>query len=636
MENNNKIRVQDDLYLHVNQEWIDKAIIPDDKPSAGGFDDLATGVEALMMNEFSDLSEGKIEILDENVRKAIALYNIAKDEKRRNKEGIKPLIKLLNSIDKLTDVKAFNKKLYDFLLMGLSTPIKISVETNMKDSDNHCVMIQGPSTILPDTQYYKEEMKQQHDMLVVLWSQMAKTLLGFTKLSPEEQDSKIANALKFDEEVAKYVKSSEEWSEYTKMYNPMKTGKVNGLLKPLKFKNLLNKLFGFIPEEIIVTEPRFFKAFKEVFNEERFILYKDWLYVNTLLNYAKYLSQELREASSIYSRALTGVASIPSIEKQAYHIASSVYSEPIGVYYGEKYFGEAAKQDVVFIVKDIIKTYKERVMKNDFLKDETKQKAIVKLDKIEIKMGYPDKVDELYDKLVFNEKGSLLEALSELMIINNKEMFKKLSEKVDRTKWVMSGHIVNACYNPFSNDITFPAAILQAPFYSIKQSRSQNLGGIGAVIGHEISHAFDNNGAQCDENGNLNNWWTKEDFKMFKNKTKQMIKQYDGITLDWGVVNGAFIVSENIADNGGMAVTLEIMNNLEDADYKEYFYNWARIWCMKSKPEFLQLLLRVDVHAPAVLRANITPRNFPEWYETFGVKKTDKMYISPNKRIVIW
>mgnify|MGYP002968690418 FL=1 len=200
----------------------------------------------------------------------------------------------------------------------------------------------------------------------------------------------------------------------------------------------------------------------------------------------------------------------------------------------------------------------------------------------------------------------------------------------------MPGHMVNACYNPFTNDITFPAAILQSPFYSIKQSRSENLGGIGTVIGHEISHAFDNNGAKCDENGNLNNWWTKEDFKKFNAKTKTMIKQFDGIELEWGKVNGAFVVSENIADNGGMAVTLEIMSKMKDADYKEYFYNWARIWCMKARPEFLQLLLSIDVHSPSILRANMQPRNFEEWYQTFDVKKTDKMYISPKKRIVIW
>ena len=200
----------------------------------------------------------------------------------------------------------------------------------------------------------------------------------------------------------------------------------------------------------------------------------------------------------------------------------------------------------------------------------------------------------------------------------------------------MPGHMVNACYDPFVNDITFPAAILQPPFYSINQTRSENLGGIGAVIGHEISHAFDSNGAKCDELGNLNNWWTKADERKFNKKVNAMIKQFDGIELPWGVCNGKFTVSENIADNGGMAVTLDIMSNSENVSFEEYFSNWARVWCQKAKPEYQALLLQVDVHGPSYLRANMPPRNFPEWYAAFNVKKTDGMYLAPSTRVIIW
>ena len=243
---------------------------------------------------------------------------------------------------------------------------------------------------------------------------------------------------------------------------------------------------------------------------------------------------------------------------------------------------------------------------------------------------------EIYDKFVFDPNDSVLNIAIAITKARIEDSYAHFKEVPDRGKWAMPGHLVNACYNPTCNDITFPAAILQPPFYSIKQSRSENLGGIGAVIGHEISHAFDNNGANCDENGNLNNWWTKEDHKKFKQSTKAMIKQFDGIELPWGKVNGNLIVSENIADNGGMAVTLNIMKDTPNANYEEYFINWARIWCIKAKPEYQALLLNVDVHAPAILRANMQPRNFPEWYETFNVTSKDKMYIAPTKRIVVW
>ena len=253
-----------------------------------------------------------------------------------------------------------------------------------------------------------------------------------------------------------------------------------------------------------------------------------------------------------------------------------------------------------------------------------------------VKMGYPDKVLDIYHELVFDENDSLFDIVCNIDRIRILDSLNKLNKPTNPDEWAMPGHMVNACFNPFVNDITFPAAILQAPFYSIKQSRSENLGGIGAVIGHEISHAFDNNGAMCDENGNINNWWTEEDMNRFNAKIEEMVEQFDGIELPWGKVNGRFIVSENIADNGGVAVTLDIMSRTENVSYEEYFSNWAKIWCMKAKPEYLQLLLNLDVHGPSVLRANMPPRNFKEWYETFDVKETDKMYIEPSKRVVIW
>ncbi len=632
-----KIRVQDDLYMFTNKEWLDKAVIPDDKPTTGGFSDLATQVEDLLIADFKKMSQGKTAVPDANTEKAVALYKIAKNVEKRNKEGLKPVLKTLEKIYNLNTVTDFNKKLKEMVLNDYPLPFSLSVDTDMKDSLHYALMITGPSTILPDTTYYKEELKAQHDALLSVWKDMASKLLGYTPLNEEERTTYVENAIKFDAIIATLVKSSEEWSEYVKMYNPMTLKKVCSLIKPVKLKKLLTAFYGEnLPEEIIVADVKWLKGFKTLFSEETFTLYKCWAYVDKVIQSSSLLSEELRETGAIYSMALSGVQSLPTIEKQAYRLASGCFSEPVGLYYGRKYFGEEAKRDVVEMVKEIIATYKKRVQRNDFLSEETKQKALLKLDKIEIKMGYPDKADEIYDSFTVSKNASLYQSIEGIKAVKTKDNFDKLYKDVDRAKWVMPGHMVNACYNPFSNDITFPAAILQPPFYSIKQTRSQNLGGIGAVIGHEISHAFDNNGAKCDENGNLNNWWTKDDFKKFTLKTKAMIKEFEGIELPWGKVNAKFIVSENIADNGGMAVTLEIMSGMKDADYKEYFFNWARIWCMKAREEYLKLLLQVDVHAPCILRANMQPRNFTEWYDTFEVKSTDKMYIAPQKRVVIW
>ncbi len=632
------IRVQDDLYMHVNKEWLDKAVIPADKPAVGGFINLDTEVEQLLISDFNKMAKGKAEAPDANVQKAVALFKLAKNVKKRNAEGLKPVQKNLDKIYKMKGVADLNRRLKEFAVYGLPLPLDIAgVGDDMKDTSRHAFYVSGPSTILPDVTYYKEEMKPQHDALIGVWSQMTAEILKQTTLSPEEQATYLENTLKFDAIIATLVKSQEEWSEYVKSYNPMPTKRVCTMVKPIKLKKLLTEFYGEnIPETIIVQEPRFYKGFKTLFNEETFPLYKSWAYVKTLLSACPLLSEELRDISSQYQKVLSGTKELPTIEKQAYRLASSYLSEPIGLYYGRKYFGEEAKKDIVEMVHEIIDTYKVRIERNEILSDETKQKAILKLSKIVVKMGYPDKCNDLYDKIVVSERASLYTAVKEINAVYALHNTEKLYKPVDRTEWVMPAHMVNACYNPTANDITFPAAILQKPFYSIKQSRSENLGGIGAVIGHEISHAFDNNGAKCDENGNLNNWWTKEDEKKFNQKTKAMVKEFEGIELEWGKVNAKFIVSENIADNGGMAVTLEIMSGMKDADYKAYFYNWARVWAMKAKPEYLQLLLQIDVHAPCYLRANMQPRNFTEWYETFDVKPTDKMYIAPKNRVIIW
>ena len=331
-----------------------------------------------------------------------------------------------------------------------------------------------------------------------------------------------------------------------------------------------------------------------------------------------------------------GIASDPILEKQAYQIASSVYSEPCGIYYGRTYFGEEAKKDIISLVKKIIDTYKDRIAHNNFLEEATKQKAILKLSTINIKMGYPDDVRAIYKEMIIDDNDNYFEAMNKINKIKIHHNLNKLYQPVDKNEWQMPGHMVNACYDPSRNDITFPAAILQKPFYALSQSISENLGGIGTVIAHEISHAFDNNGAHFDENGNLFNWWSENDSKAFKELTNKMIKQWDGIPFGNTSVNGELVVSENIADNGGMAVTLQIMHTIEDPDFKAYFINWAKIWCQKAKDEYIDFLLKNDVHSPCKLRANIQVRNFKEWYDTFNVTDTDQMYIKEEDRIIIW
>ena len=253
-----KIRIQDDLYTYVNQAKLDELVIPDDMPVAGGFAALSTDVEKLMIGEFNDMCKAA-SYPNAYLAKACALYTLAKDVKRKKKHGIKPALKHLSVLKKISTLRSYNLHAKELILKDIAMPISIAVEPNMKDTTHHCVMIQGPSVILPDASYYKEGKEQQRDMLLNMWSGFARQVLAIAGHSAEECDLLIKDTLAFDALIAKYVKTSEEWSEYTKMYNPMKTGRVAGMVKPLNLKKLLTDLFGELPQEIIVAEPRYFK-----------------------------------------------------------------------------------------------------------------------------------------------------------------------------------------------------------------------------------------------------------------------------------------------------------------------------------------------------------------------------------------
>ena len=634
--NDTTVRIQDDLYEAVNGEWLKTAVIPEDRPTTGGFAQLDQDVEKIMMEDFRAFAAGEKTSDIPEMKYAVELYKKVLDVERRNREGIAPALPVLDRIRKLATPDDLNACAYELLCLGVDLPLQVGVTADMQDARKNSLIVVGPEIILPDTAYYAED-NEAGKQLLAAYADMAKKVLAYTPLSEDEQKQYLEDTLAYDALVAKKVKSMLEWSEYYKCNNPMDADEVAGYAAPFDIKRLLTDIYGEnAPKILVVYDPRAVKEMNGYFSAENFDLYVHWAYVKALLKATPYLSEELAALGKTYSRIMKGVEADPSLEKQAYHTASDLYSEPIGVYYGRTYFGEEAKKDVVEMVKKIIETYKLRVRKNGFLAEKTKETAIRKLSTIVIKMGYPDGVREIFSRLVFDEDDSLFAAMMKLYKVLGRDQLEKLLKPVDRTEWLMPGHMVNACYNPTANDITFPAAILQKPFYSLSQSVSENLGGIGAVIGHEISHAFDNNGANFDENGNLNNWWTEEDFAAFKELTKGMIEQFDGIEFHGGKVNGELTVSENIADNGGMGVTIEIMHGLPDPDFRAYFMNWARIWCIKAKEEYIRLLLASDVHSPTVLRANMMPRNFNEWYEAFGVTENDGMYIAPEKRISIW
>lgn len=631
---NNEL-IKDDLYEAVNGGWLKTAKIPDDKPATGGFNDLVNEIDKQLMDDFDAYATGKEKSDDSRFNEMIKLYRLAKKFDWRKKVGPQPLKRMLVSVENLNSYEDYQSQWKNWILAGMPSPISFDIDADMKNATVYALFASSPSLILPDKSYYEAEKKAQYDQLLQLWSSMVEALMDKLGYSKEEAKKIIDDAIKFDALLAPNVKSAEEAADYSKMYNPQTVSELASATDQLDIAAIIKQLVGEEPEKVIVTEPEYFKALNKIL-QDNFELFKNWALIRVIRENASYLDDEMREINGRYGRALSGSKKPVSQRKFAFYLARDMFSQVAGDYYGKKYFGPQAKADVHHMVEQMIKVYKGRLTNNQWLSKDTRDKAILKLDKLGIQVGYPDKIPALYDQFKVDEEESLIANLNQLTVTANKELFSRWNKPVDRMRWEMSAATVNAYYHPFKNIIVFPVAILQAPFYSLKQSSSQNYGGIGAVIAHEISHAFDNNGSLFDEFGNLNNWWTDEDSAHFKQLAQKMIEEFDGIPFAGQKVNGKLTVSENIADAGGLSCALEAAKTEADFNAQEFFINWATIWRMKATEQYMQLLLSIDVHAPQKLRANIQAENLDDFYTAFDIKPGDEMYRAPEDRVHIW
>jgi putative endopeptidase len=434
-------------------------------------------------------------------------------------------------------------------------PFGLSVDTDMKDAVHYALTFSGAGLILPDTTYYADEHPRKAELLDFYVNNTVAILREFG-FSESEAQQQAENTVKFDAILAQYVNTSEEWAKYAELYHPIAISEFTSHIKSVPFAQIIDTLIDKLPEKVVVYEKRFYENFDKIVNADNFELIKSWMLVKLLRGSTQYLSDGLRILGSEFSRKLSGTSEARSQEKHAFDLATSQYSQAVGLYYGHKYFGEAAKADVKRMTSEMIKVYQERLDKNTWLSRATIDKAIQKLDAMTVFIGFPDKLPEIYQQFTVSH-DSLYSNIARFDVARSHHHYAKFNEDVDKTEWHMPAHMVNAYFSPDSNTIVFPAAILQKPFYSAtEQTTSQNYGGIGAVIAHEISHAFDNNGALFDEFGNMNNWWSDEDFKAFEDKQELMIAEFDGLEIAGGKVNGKLVVSENIADAGGLTAAM--------------------------------------------------------------------------------
>lgn len=627
---------QEDFYQAVNGKWAETAVIPDDKPRTGGFSDLADEIEDLMLTTTDAWLAGEHVPNDAILENFVKFHRLVADYDKRDQVGVAPALDLIEEYKALGSFAEFASKVADYELNGKPNQFPFSVAPDFMNAQLNVLWAEAPGLILPDTTYYAKDNDKGKELLAI-WRGMQEELLPKFGFSHEEVKDLLDKVITLDKQLADYVLSREEYSEYAKLYHPYDWAEFTKLVPELPLDDIFTVILGEVPDKVVVPEERFWTEFAaDYYSEKNWELLKAWLVLTAAGAYHTYLTDEIRVLSGVYSRALSGTPQAMDKKKAAYYLAQGPFNQALGLWYAGEKFSPEAKADVEHKVAKMIEVYKSRLETADWLAPATRDKAITKLNVITPHIGYPEKLPETYAKKVIDDKLSLVENAQNLAKISIAHSWSKWNKPVDRSEWHMPANMVNAYYDPQQNQIVFPAAILQAPFYSLSQSSSANYGGIGAVIAHEISHAFDTNGASFDEHGSLKNWWTDEDYAAFKERTDKIVEQFDGLDSYGAKVNGKLTVSENVADLGGVACALEAAQSEPDFSARDFFINFATIWRMKAREEFMQMMASIDVHAPGQWRTNVTLTNFDEFHQEFNIKEGDPMWRAPEDRVIIW
>lgn len=628
------IRLEDDFFEAVNAEWLAQEELPADKMTIGAFDTLQEDIQAQLTDDFEQMLAGTMQPETTTMKEFVKFYGMAMDIETRNTQGALPLLRYLTRIDGLESLEAYNAQLKDWLLDGLPVPFGLTVMADMANAQAQALYATAPNMFLPDVSYYQNEVGTQ---LLAVYEQTLASYFVLAGYTEEDAASTAKEAMAFDLLLTPYMKTAEQAADISAMYNPTAFADFSAYCTTLQLGELATSLVGVQPETVVVTDPQYFTAMNGILTKENFSIFKSWMKAVTLSAVSSYLSEDFYNASAPYRLALSGQAELEPFTKVSYSMATNLFNPVIGDYYGRTYLGEEAKKDVTAMVENMISVYVRRLSENTWLGEDTRAAAIEKLGSMTLQIGYPDTINPMFEQFTVQpEAQNFFDHMMQFSRYHMEEQFSRYSKAVDRSEWPLSANIVNAMYNPLTNAIIFPAAILQPPFYSLAHSKSENYGGIGAVIAHEITHAFDTNGAQFDKNGNLANWWTAEDHAEFQKRTEAMNQLFGGLPFAEGTVNGQLTLAENIADAGGLSCALEVTKSLPDADLKAFFTSWATIWRVKSTQQYEQLLLAVDSHSPNKLRVNVQLKNMPDFQDAFEIAEEDGMYMPQADQVSIW
>jgi len=636
------------FYKFVNGNWLKNNKIPDNRSSVSAGLEVYLKTKDQVAGILKEAKKNKKYTEGTDQRKAIDLYQSYLDTTARNKAGFTPLKPYFDKIDKISNIVDLQNYLISIEPIMASPFFGLGVYADLKNSKMNTLYLGVGELGLPDRDYYtatdndsKEKRKQYEAHIVKM----------FDLIGEPGAEKQAKNILKFETLLAIPMLTKVERRDARKLYNPMSAADLNKLTPAINWKTYFNDLGIKDRDSIIVSQPKYFGALEPLLIKSHLDEWKSYLKWIALKTNASKLSTKLETANwEFYGKILRGTKEQLPIEERGLNIVNRSIGEILGKLYVDKYFPPEAKTKAKNMILDIIAAYKVRINNLKWMADATKKKAIQKLDKFTIKIGYPD-VWKDYSKLIITSTkngGSFFDNMQKISTWNYNKDIAKIGKPVDKTEWHMSPQTVNAYYNPLNNEIVFPAAILQPPFYNYKADAAVNFGGIGAVIGHEISHAFDDSGARFDANGNLHNWWQKEDLEHFTALGKKLIAQFDALEALPGVhINGAFTLGENIGDLGGTNAAYDGLESyLKEhgrpgkidgyTPEQRFFIAWATVWRRKARAKAVQTQIKTDPHAPGNFRGYVPLTNEEAFYKAFNIVKGDSMYVKPEDRVVIW
>ena len=646
----NSVKPNEDFYLYVNETWMNDNPLTPEYSRYGQFNVLNDSSNNRVKRLVTGLGNTKPK-KGSNAYLISTLYESGMDSIRRNKEGAIPILNDLSKIENATPAEM--EDLFLWLHKNYGSPfVNAGPQEDLLNSAVYAMYIDGPGLGLGDRDYYLKNDKRNKEVREAYKKLIEKQMInaGFTK---KDAQRIVKNVMKIETLIADSTWTREESRNIPAMYNPRSLAEVKVMYPNIPWDRFFIETMGIeTPDQLIATTMNTIKQGDKLYGTLSDREKKDYYLWNYVSSAAPYLSDDFSNANFEFNKVMSGVQEQRPRWKKALGVTEGALGEAIGELYVAEYFPESSKIYMEGLVENLRNALGKHIMHLPWMSDDTKVEAMKKLNSITVKIGYPDKWKD-YSRMDLDPSYSYWQNVHNARMWAQEEYLKKWGKPVDRTEWGMNPQTINAYYNPLNNEIVFPAGILQAPFYDPNASDAENYGGIGVVIGHELTHGFDDQGSQFDANGNMVNWWTPEDEKAFKDLTQGLVAQYSAIEVLPGLfANGQYTLGENIADQGGLRIArtafldaqkkkgVDVNSDaakIDGLDPMQVFYmNFANLWANNIRDEEIRSLTVGDVHSLGKNRVNVSLKNITPFFEAFGISEGDPMYLPADQQIIIW